>query len=49
VFDFGVMTALCLPWCAEGRVKVEKGDTMIVSRWESRWVYGDKKLPKSKR
>lgn len=47
VFSFGISTALCLPCCAEGRIKVNKGDTMIITRWERKWVYGDKKLSKA--
>ena len=46
VFSFGISTALCLPCCAEGRIEVNKGDTMIITRWERKWVYGDKKLSK---
>lgn len=46
IFSFGFSTALCLPICAEGRIRVEKGDTMIITRWERKWVYGDKKLSK---
>lgn len=46
VFSFGLQTALCFPCCAEGRIRVEKGDTMIITRWDRKWVYGDKKLPK---
>ena len=46
IFSFGCMTAICFPYCSEGRIKVEKGDTMIVTRWERKWGYGDMKLSK---
>lgn len=47
ILSFGFKTAICLPCCAgEGRIQVDKGDTMIITRWERKWVYGDKKLSK---
>ena len=48
VFSFGAVTALCAPCCVEGFIKVEKGDVLTVTRWERKWVYGDKQLSKGR-
>lgn len=46
ICSFGCMTAICLPCCAEDRVQVKKGDIMIITRWERKWVYGDQQVSK---
>ena len=43
---FGLMTCLCAPRCDEGKIPVAKDDIVTVTRWQRRWVYGDKKLTK---
>ncbi len=44
IFSFGIMTALRFPCCAEGRIKVYEGDMMAITRWQGKWVYGNKIL-----
>ena len=48
VFSYGLLTSVCAPWCSEGFIKVEKGDIITVSRWESKWVFGNKHLSKGR-
>ncbi len=39
------MTALCfLACCTEGRIKVYEGDMIAITRWQGKWVYGNKIL-----
>ena len=33
--SYGLMTSLCAPKCSEGKIRVSKGDTVTVTRWQT--------------
>ncbi len=39
---YGFRTCICIPCSDETRVPVEKGDYVLVTRWEKYWLYGER-------
>lgn len=39
---YGFRTCICIPCSDETRVPIEKGDSMLVTRWERCWLYGER-------
>ena len=39
---YGCRTAICIPCSDEPRVSIEKGDFVLVTRWERFWMYGER-------
>ena len=39
---YGLRTCICIPCSDETRVAIEKGDSMLVTRWEKYWLYGER-------
>jgi hypothetical protein len=37
---YGLRTCICIPFSSERRISIEKGDYMLVTRWERYWLYG---------
>jgi len=40
-FRHGCRTCICIPCSDEPRIKIEKGDQVLVTRWERFWMYGE--------
>ncbi|CAF0936672.1 unnamed protein product [Rotaria sordida] len=38
---YGFCTCICIPWSDETRMPIEKGDYVLVTRWERYWLYGE--------
>ncbi len=41
-FRYGLRTCICIPCSDESRIPVEKGDYVLVTRWENYWLYGER-------
>lgn len=39
---YGFRTCICIPCSDETRVPIEKGDAVLVTRWEKYWLYGER-------
>lgn len=39
---YGCRTCVCIPCSDEHRVPLEKGDSVLVTRWEKYWLYGER-------
>jgi palmitoyltransferase len=43
-FRYGLRTCICIPCSDETRIPIEKGDYVLVTRWEKYWLYGERVL-----
>lgn len=41
---YGCRTCICIPCSDETRMPIEKGDSVLVTRWERCWLYGERVL-----
>ncbi len=39
---YGLRTCICIPCSDEFRMPIEKGDYILVTRWERYWLYGER-------
>ncbi|CAF1111142.1 unnamed protein product [Adineta ricciae] len=39
---YGLRTCICIPCTDEFRIPIEKGDYVLVTRWERYWLYGER-------
>ena len=39
---YGCRTCCCVPCSDEPRIPIEKGDSVLVTRWEKFWLYGER-------
>jgi hypothetical protein len=39
---YGLRTGICIPCSDEKRIPIEKGDFVLVTRWERYWLYGER-------
>jgi palmitoyltransferase len=39
---YGLRTCICIPCSDEFRMPIEKGDYILVTRWETYWLYGER-------
>ena len=39
---YGCRTCICIPCSDETRMPIEKGDSVLVTRWEKYWLYGER-------
>ena len=39
---YGLRTGICIPCSDEPRISIEKGDFVLVTRWERYWLYGER-------
>jgi hypothetical protein len=39
---YGLRTCICIPCSDETRIPIEKGDYLLVTRWEKYWLYGER-------
>jgi hypothetical protein len=39
---YGCRTCICIPCSDETRIPIEKGDYVLVTRWENYWLYGER-------
>ncbi|CAF1075876.1 unnamed protein product [Adineta steineri] len=40
--SYGLRTCICIPCTDETRIPLEKGDYVLVTRWERCWMYGER-------
>ncbi len=40
--QYGFRTCICIPCSDETRIPIEKGDSLLVTRWEKYWLYGER-------
>ncbi|CAF3817953.1 unnamed protein product [Rotaria magnacalcarata] len=41
-YHYGFRTCICIPCSDEARIPIEKGDYVLVTRWEKYWLYGER-------
>ncbi|CAF0959313.1 unnamed protein product, partial [Didymodactylos carnosus] len=39
---YGFRTCICIPFTDEHRMKITRGDRVLVTRWETYWLYGER-------